>query len=65
MFVVVPWPVLVPVLFVQVDLFVFVRLVFVGVQLCLVDPFVCIQFDCLVFDQVLVGHFVLMLPVQV
>ena len=63
MFVVVPLPVLV--LFVQVDLFVFVRLVFVGVQLRLFDLVVCNQLNCLVFDQVLVGHFVLMLPVQV
>ena len=58
-----------------VDSFVFVRLVFVCVQFRLFVPFVFVQFDCLTFvlfalvvldlfvDQILVGQFVLLLPV--
>ena len=74
MFVVIPWPELVPSVFVRVDLFVFIRLVFVCSVVFV--PFVLVQFDYLVFllfvfavldlfvDQILVGQCVLMLLVQ-
>ena len=50
---VVPWPELVPSVFVWVDWFVFVQLVFF--QLCVFVPFIFVQFDYVVFVQFVIA----------
>ena len=59
------WPELIPSVLVRVDLLAFVRLIFVCVQLCLLVPFVFVQFDNLVFSLFVIAVLVVQLVVFV